>query len=134
MGHETIELDWRKLRETTGPYPPAAYMFVREGLAHTARAVYGADAEDDDGADRHVNGAQLCLGLREFAVQRYGLLARTVLSRWNIRATDDFGRIVFGLIDAGLLRKGEADRPEDFEGVYEFDEAFGRATASGELN
>jgi len=74
--------------------------------------------------DRHITGRQLCWGLRDHALQRWGLLARTVLETWNIRSTDDFGRIVFGFIDMDLMRKKPDDRPDDFHDVYKFDEAF----------
>jgi uncharacterized repeat protein (TIGR04138 family) len=73
---------------------------------------------------RHVNGQQLCLGLKDFAVKRYGLLARTVFSRWGIHRTDDFGRIVFAMINAEIMRKSADDTFEDFCGVFDFDEAF----------
>ena len=128
--------DWKAIRELAGPYPQAAFDFVRQGLEHTAQAVHGpesappqadptpaADSETGE-SQRHVSGQQLCLGLRDFAVRKYGRLARLVLSRWSIRRTDDFGRIVFAMIDAGLMRKTDADTIEDFAGVYEFDEAF----------
>ena len=42
-------------------------------------------------------------------------------------ASDDFGKVVFALIDIGILRKTEDDCIEDFVGVYEFDEAFAEA-------
>jgi uncharacterized repeat protein (TIGR04138 family) len=73
---------------------------------------------------RHVSGQQLCLGLRDLAIERYGLLAHTVLARWGIRKTDDFGALVYAMIERGELRGGSADRPEDFVGVYDFREAF----------
>ena len=63
------------------------------------------------------------------AGRRYGPLARTVLDRWNVRCTADFGKVVFALIDVGVLRKTEDDSFEDFVDVYAFDEAF----AEGEL-
>lgn len=127
--------DWKAIRENAGPYPQAAFDFVRQGLEHTAQTVHGPEAgapadptpnaEGDSAvSDRHVSGQQLCLGLRDFALRKYGRLARLVLSRWSIRRTDDFGRIVFAMIDAGLMRKTDADTLDDFTSVYEFDEAF----------
>jgi uncharacterized repeat protein (TIGR04138 family) len=50
--------------------------------------------------------------------------AHTVLARWGIRKTDDFGALVYAMIERGELRGGSADRPEDFVGVYDFREAF----------
>ncbi len=119
-------VDWKQVREKAGPFPPEAFQFVREGLAHTVRLIHGesgmvGDTEDET---RHVSGQQLCMGLRDFAIVQFGGLARTVLGRWGVRRTDDFGRIVFAMIEAGLMRKTDEDTPEDFRCVYEFDEAF----------
>jgi uncharacterized repeat protein (TIGR04138 family) len=115
-----------------GRFPARAYEFVLAGLGHTVKTVHGelaaqqmatgdADPEDES---RHVSGQQLCLGLRDFAINRYGRLARTVLARWNIQSTDDFGRIVFDMIETKQLRKTDHDRFEDFLGVFDFDESF----------
>jgi uncharacterized repeat protein (TIGR04138 family) len=118
-----VTIDWTTLRNDVGPYPPAAYEFVQEGLRHTVETLRDAEPELPD-AGRHVSGQELCVGLRDFALKQYGSLARTVLRSWNVRRTEDFGRIVFGLVDAGMLRKTDEDSIEDFQGVYDFDEAF----------
>ena len=74
---------------------------------------------------RHVTGAELSWACRDFAVRQFGLLASQVLAYWGISRTDDFGRIVFILVRAGLLSTQPNDREEDFAGVYEFHSAFG---------
>ncbi|MCC5831312.1 MAG: hypothetical protein JJU36_17880 [Phycisphaeraceae bacterium] len=103
---------------------PQAFLFLERGLEHTVRAHHG-DADPSQPAEsRHVSGRQLCWGLRDFALQEYGLLARTVLKRWNIRNTRDFGRMVFALIEAGRLQKTDEDRLSDFEDVFDFATAF----------
>lgn len=119
---------WQSLRAAAPSYPLEAFQFVQDGLAHTAKMVHGESSTPNE--SRHVSGQQLCLGLRDFAVQQYGLLARTVLNRWNIRKTEDFGRLVFAMIEAGLMRKTDEDTLEDFIGVFEFDEAFEGLTPS----
>lgn len=139
MSHvsDQTKLDWKQIRAKAGPYPQEAFQFVRDGLAHTVRMIHGEGAGGDDieiaaaavvaaggRGERHVSGQQLCLGLRNYALTKYGMLARTVLCRWSIRKTDDFGRIVFAMIDAGLMRKSDEDSLDDFRGIYEFDEAF----------
>ena len=48
----------------------------------------------------------------------------TVLGRWGVRTTRDFGEIVFALLGAGLLGKTEEDKIEDFDDLYDFDAAF----------
>ncbi len=133
----SVTVDWKIIREKAGPYPQNAFDFVRQGLEHTAQMHHGvqtpahsdgtseAVAEDDAASSgRHVSGQQLCLGLKDLAIRKYGRLARLVLSRWSIRRTDDFGRIVFAMIDAGLMRKTDQDRLDNFSSVYEFEEVF----------
>ncbi len=75
---------------------------------------------------RHISGEELCDGLRKLAIARFGPMAKEVLNFWGVRGTEDFGNIVFNLVDAGLLLKTERDRIDDFIGVYDFDEAFER--------
>jgi uncharacterized repeat protein (TIGR04138 family) len=112
----------QELSASTG-YPVDAFHFVRRGLDETIRRKH-SDPESVPESQRHVNGRQLSLGLREFAVRQYGHLARTVLHRWGIRRTEDFGRIVFAMVDGGLMSANESDTPADFDSVYPFDEAF----------
>lgn len=123
---EQALVDWKHVQAKAGPFPPEAFQFVRDGLAHTVRMTYGeagmsSETEDES---RHVSGQQLCIGLRDFAIVQFGALARTVLERWGVRRTEDFGKIVFAMIDAGLMRKTDEDTLEDFRDVYEFEEAF----------
>lgn len=77
-----------------------------------------------DRMNRHVSGADLCVGLRDYALSRWGLLAPAVLAGWGIRETKDFGRMVFALVENGVLQKQPEDRIEDFDAVYSFDRAF----------
>jgi len=119
----------QQLVEDVGLYPPEAYEFIQKGLSFTVGRIHGElkeadpDAKASD-ASRHVSGQQLCEGLRDFALNQWGLLARTVLRRWNITSTLDFGRIVFALVDAGHMQKTDDDTLEDFKAVYEFRSAF----------
>lgn len=121
----TKEVDWGRVMNSAGPYPIEAFHFVREGLSFTAEQVHSQRAGLPD-ADRHISGQQLCMGLRDFAIQQYGLLAPTVMEHWHVRRTDDFGRIVFAMIDEGLMSKTQDDSVDDFRAVYDFDEAFSR--------
>ena len=105
-----------------GLYPIEAYEFVQRGLTYTVGKLHG-DLKDPS-ACRHVSGPQLCEGLREFALLEWGMLALTVLARWNIRRTIDFGRIVFAMVDNGWMSKTDEDDVEDFRDVYEFKSAF----------
>jgi uncharacterized repeat protein (TIGR04138 family) len=51
-------------------------------------------------------------------------MARVVLESWGCLRTDDFGNIVYNLIEASILTKTDQDRLEDFHDVYDFEQAF----------
>jgi uncharacterized repeat protein (TIGR04138 family) len=101
-------------------YARDAYLFLREALDHTRKIV----AKDGRGRRRHVSGQELLDGIREFALAQFGPMSITVLHEWGVRTGADFGEIVFNLIDAGWLAKTKEDSRADFEGGYNFDEAF----------
>ena len=117
-------------------YPLDAFLFVQRGLDHTVRSIHGEPDDDDEAllredpteSNRHVSGAQLCHGLREYALEQYGLMAATVLRSWAIHRCDDFGKIVFAMVDSGMMHKTDGDTLADFEGVYEFRDVFGPQT------
>ncbi len=123
------QFDWKAVLSAAGTYPREAFEFVREGLHVTVSSVLvhaHAGGEGFSTPDsHHVSGQQLAIGLREHAIERFGMLAPAVLRHWNVLRTEDFGRIVYAMIDSGLLSKTADDSIEDFAGVYEFDEAFG---------
>ncbi len=120
-------LDLTQVAKRSG-FPLHAFIFVQRGLDFTVRRLHGELPDDRvlDPSDtsRHVTGEQLCYGLRDFAREEYGLLARTVLRRWGIRTCEDFGKIVFAMVEAGLMHKTDRDSISDFIGVFDFNEAF----------
>jgi uncharacterized repeat protein (TIGR04138 family) len=97
-----------------------AYLFIREALDHTQKAII----KENRGQLRHVSGQELLGGIREFALSQFGPMTITVLEEWNIRACQDFGEIVFNMVEAGLLAKTDKDSREDFQNGYDFNEAF----------
>ena len=107
-------------------YPLDAFAFVQRGLEFTVQRIHGqaAAAPDVETMTRHVTGRDLSIGLRDFAVDQYGLMARMVLRRWNILGTDDFGAIVFAMVEEGLMHKTQEDSLDDFSGVLDFENAF----------
>ena len=112
-----------QVAEEGGRYPVEAFEFVKHGLNHTVRQVHGEARAKSEGAC-HVSGQQLSWGLRNYAVMRYGFLARTVLGHWGICRTSDFGRIVFAMVESKLLQKTDQDDLGDFDSVFDFDTAF----------
>ncbi|MFG0331660.1 MAG: Minf_1886 family protein [Phycisphaerales bacterium] len=119
---QAFEIDWGRLEEI-GPYPRQAYAFVQEGLGYTVRRIH-RDFEKKEPGQRHVNGAELCAGLRDYAIKKYGLMARSVLEHWNIFSTDDFGRMVFAMVDEGIMSRTDEDSLDDFVSVFSFEDAF----------
>jgi uncharacterized repeat protein (TIGR04138 family) len=115
------EKSMEEVIRSDGRYPPEAYAFLHEGLTRAARKAYGEEAAT---TQRHVTGQQICHALRDLAMERYGHLARTVLGKWNIRSTTDFGNMVYLLIEHKFMKKTDQDSIDDFRDVYGFDEAF----------
>jgi DNA-3-methyladenine glycosylase len=126
MSQSKSQPDLKSMLRAAGPYPMEAFNFVREGLGYTVQRLH-KDHEALPDAARHISGQQLCLGLRDYAIEQYGLMAATVLASWHVSRTDDFGRIVFAMIDAGLMSKTDQDDLDDFRAVYDFAEAFDHA-------
>jgi uncharacterized repeat protein (TIGR04138 family) len=116
------EITLNELVESIGVYPIEAFEFVQRGLSHTVVAIHGKRRDPD--VSMHVSGQQLCEGLRDFALSQWGLLARAVLAKWNITSTWDFGRIVFAMVENGLLQKTEDDTIDEFRNVFDFKTAF----------
>ena len=107
-----------KVMEANDQYKFEAYSFVLAALHHTVSKLPKA---------RHITGRELLEGIREYALEQFGALARTVLNYWGIFKTQDFGKIVFALVEVGVLRKQPEDKLEDFANVYDFKQAFDKS-------
>ena len=81
-------------------------------------------AVNRDGAAHHVGALEVVQTVRDQAIDRYGPLARTVLDRWGIRSSEDIGRLVFQMIDKGILLRSDQDHPGQFVNLLDFDQAF----------
>ncbi|HLL88472.1 MAG TPA: Minf_1886 family protein [Tepidisphaeraceae bacterium] len=110
--------------EDVGLYPEDAFKFVQAGLAHTVEKLHGPGGDEGEPPARHITGQTLCDGLRQFALEQWGMMARVVLHRWNVTSTLDFGRIVFALVDNGWMQKTDEDTLDDFKNVFDFRAAF----------
>ena len=100
-----------------------AYQFIRESLQY-AHENSPTDESFGPADPRHVTGQQLSESCRLYAIDQYGYLAKMVLGSWGIRSTSDFGDLVYNLIRIEQMRKSDSDRREDFDEVYNFDDAF----------
>ncbi len=122
----------RDLLQEDTRYKFEAYQFIRESLQYAhenlnlpdvAHASESSDAPTPP-APKHVTGQQLCEACRQYAVEQYGFMSKTVLGSWGIRSTSDLGELVYNLIRIEQMRKSETDRREDFDDVFSFDDAF----------
>ena len=100
-----------------------AYDFVRLGLDHTVKELRKKETARAE-KSRHVSGPELLDGLRAYALEQYGPLAKTVLNAWGVTRCRDFGDIVFNLIEYNVFSKTENDRREDFSDIFNFEDAF----------
>jgi len=108
-------------------YTRGAYEFCFEVLDFTLKAAAQNDTpENAQPVTRHVSAAELLDGLRDYALQEFGPMARLTLKRMGITSCPAFGDIVFNLVGAELLSKQPRDKREDFNHGYDFDTAFGK--------
>ena len=78
-------------------------------------------AAESEEPERHQTGQELCEAIRLYALEQYGYMAKSVLNYWGVKCTDDFGEMVFNLINIGQMKKTPQDRREDFHDVFDFD-------------
>jgi uncharacterized repeat protein (TIGR04138 family) len=107
-------------------YAYEAYEFVFAALEHTQKLLGRTRPEPTREAEpvaQHVAGAELVRGACDLATSEYGRMARVVFHMWGIDSTDDFGAIVFNLIDANLLTKTDSDSRDDFHDLFDLDAA-----------
>lgn len=96
-------------------YSRDAYEFVREALEYTRVWM------DRRG---HVTGRELLEGIRKYALEQFGPMTKTVLNLWGVKSCEDFGAIVFNLVEQKVLSKTPQDSMDDFQTGYDFEEAF----------
>jgi uncharacterized repeat protein (TIGR04138 family) len=101
-------------------YQRDAYLFVKDALDYTQKLV----VKENKGEMRHVSGQELLRGIRDYALAQFGPMTKMVFEEWGIKRCEDFGEIVFNMVEIGLLGKTDQDRREDFANGYDFDDAF----------
>jgi uncharacterized repeat protein (TIGR04138 family) len=124
-----------KLLNSDPRYKLDAYAFVEAALSYAHETLgMGSEQSSDEPEEptsrgqkvpeRHLTGQELCEAIRQYALDEYGYMAKSVLNSLGINTTGDFGNIVFNLIEIGRMKKTKQDRREDFDDVYDFDVAF----------
>lgn len=103
-------------------YHRDAYLFLREALDYTQKMVAKSTKEKI----RHVSGQELLQGIRAFGMEQFGPMTLTVFNEWGIHRCEDFGELVFNMVEQHLLAKTREDSRADFQGGYDFEDAFRR--------
>jgi uncharacterized repeat protein (TIGR04138 family) len=98
-----------------------AYYFLLDALDWTMSRL-GRDQLT--GEERHIGGRELLQGIKEFGAEQFGPMAAMVFEHWGVQRTDDFGEIVFNLIDAELLSRRPTDSRLDFADGFDFQSTF----------
>ncbi len=109
------------LIRTDRRYHPEAYRFIYDALDYTVRLKHGANGstgDADEPENYHVTGMDLLEGLRLYALDEFGCLAAAVFEAWGVRRSEDFGEIVFNLVEHELMGKQESDSRQDFACGY----------------
>jgi uncharacterized repeat protein (TIGR04138 family) len=112
----------KTIREEDPRFSEGAYHFVRQALDHTINNLKKTGTKPT--RRNHVSGQQLLDGIRVFALDQYGPMAKTLLDTWHVEKCEDFGEIVFHLVEHGILGKTDEDSQDDFADGYTFEEAF----------
>ncbi len=136
------QLQLHSLVEKDPRYRLSAYYYVLETLDF-ARSQLGmgcsvpripsprrrpsAHEEENDEPEsnlQHITGPELCEALQIRAKWMFGFMAKVVFNQWGIYTTDDFGEIVYNMVEAGKVRVATGDRKEDFHQVFDFETTF----------
>ena len=105
-------------------YSYEAYDFVRDAVTFTQdRLGRTPTSPEDRDEEHHVSGGELLRGACDLAVREFGMMAPVVFRTWGIHTTDDFGALVFKLIEAEQLSKSDRDDPADFHDLFDIEKA-----------
>jgi len=120
-----FEGELSKILANDARFDREAYVFLRQGLDFCHKTLSrSARKKEGQTAENHVTVAQLLDGIRMYALQEYGPMAKTVLNAWGVESCEHFGDIVFNMVENRLLSTTENDTREEFRKGYDFDEAF----------
>ena len=113
-----------------GRYHAEAYDFVNSAVTYTARKL---ERDRKPRGNRHVTAEELVSGAMDYAVAQFGFLAPSVLKQWGILSGEDFGNIVYNMIEAKLLSASPEDSRTDFLCHPELSDELQRRIDSGLL-
>ena len=111
-------------------YSLEAYQLVQDALGYAQKVLLLGDSDsrefdlDDDAAEHHLTGQQLCRAVKLYAQDQYGYMARLVLRSMGLDSTDAIGDVVYNLINIGCMKKSKRDKREHFSNVFDFEDEF----------
>lgn len=115
MSSQDLYRKLEDLAESSGRFRTEAFLFIFRALEHCRQRTQRAG---------HVSGQELTESARQLAISEFGPMAKSVLNHWGVAQTEDFGRIVFLLVEHELLAKTDDDKLEDFRNGFDFETAF----------
>ncbi len=98
-------------------YHPASYEFVMEAVGF---------AQKKFKKSRHITGVELLDGIKAVTLKKFGPMSLVVLKHWGIGSTEDFGNIVFNLVEHKVLAKDANDSYDTFKNAHDFEEVFSK--------
>jgi uncharacterized repeat protein (TIGR04138 family) len=122
-----FEGELNRIVEADSRYDREAYVFLRQALDFCHRSELKAGRKMrlvEKTGENHVSVAQLLDGIRQYALQEYGPMAMMVLNSWGVKSGEDFGEVVFKMVEHRLLSVTEQDTREEFRKGFDFFEAF----------
>ncbi len=96
-------------------YNEGVYEFVMQALSYTQKKFKKT---------KHVTSEELLLGIKELLLTNFGPMTLTVLKHWGIESTDDFGNVVYNLVEDKILSRSDEDDFEKFKDAYDFKKVF----------
>ena len=118
--NETYLEGVRRIVADDSRYTPEAYFFIQEAVTYTAEQL----KRRGNSENQHITGKELLDGIRQHALAEFGPMAHLVFDEWGIHCTEDFGNIVFSMVNHNLLGASDEDTINDFRDIYDFEEAF----------
>ena len=94
-------------------YPIDAVLFVKDVLAQTP-------ARPRSDGRQHATAQDVCHAFLAYAEAYFNdsSEAADLLTQWKLHRSEDVGRIVWSMVDAGVVQASPDDAPEDFNGLF----------------
>lgn len=96
-------------------YDEGVYEFVMQALSFTQKKFKKS---------KHVSAEELLIGIKELLLNTFGPMSLMVLKHWGIETTDDFGNVVYNLVEDKILSRSEEDDFAKFKNAYDFKTVF----------